>query len=90
MLGPVGGYVKFLGLFCRLPAQSGLYITVKHIHSSAMTVEHPGACQAQVEGPPYRTPAALEKHIERSWAYFRSLGSPKFHVAPMVDQVRGV
>eukprot|EP00271_Cylindrocystis_brebissonii_P012249 TRINITY_DN30474_c0_g1_i1.p1 TRINITY_DN30474_c0_g1~~TRINITY_DN30474_c0_g1_i1.p1 ORF type:complete len:674 (+),score=91.79 TRINITY_DN30474_c0_g1_i1:130-2151(+) len=25
-------------------------------------------------------------HIADSWAYFRSLGSPRFHVAPMVDQ----
>lgn len=27
-------------------------------------------------------------HSERAWAYWRSLGSPKYHVAPMVDQVR--
>jgi hypothetical protein len=38
-------------------------------------------------GPPYTTPEALDAHVERSWAYFRSLGSPKWHVAPMVDQV---
>jgi hypothetical protein len=31
--------------------------------------------------------ADVESHAERSWAYFRSLGSPKWHVAPMVDQV---
>lgn len=39
-------------------------------------------------GPPYTTPEALDAHVERSWAYFRSLGSPKWHVAPMVDQVQ--
>ncbi|GAX81381.1 hypothetical protein CEUSTIGMA_g8812.t1 [Chlamydomonas eustigma] len=25
-------------------------------------------------------------HAERSWAFFKSMGSPKYHVAPMVDQ----
>ena len=28
-----------------------------------------------------------EQHAERAWAFFRSIGSPKYHVAPMVDQV---
>jgi hypothetical protein len=27
-------------------------------------------------------------HAEQAWAFFKSLGSPKYHVAPMVDQVR--
>ncbi len=27
-------------------------------------------------------------HKEKAWEFFRSMGSPKFHVAPMVDQVR--
>lgn len=26
-------------------------------------------------------------HAERAWEYWRKLGSPKYHVAPMVDQV---
>lgn len=25
-------------------------------------------------------------HVEKAWAFFRRIGSPKFHVAPMVDQ----
>ena len=25
-------------------------------------------------------------HVEKSWAFFRGLNSPKLHVAPMVDQ----
>lgn len=36
---------------------------------------------------PYTTPEALDAHVERAWAHFRGLGSPKWHVAPMVDQV---
>ena len=31
--------------------------------------------------------AEAEQHAERAWAFFRSIGSPKYHVAPMVDQV---
>jgi hypothetical protein len=42
--------------------------------------------QPCVDRPPY-SGAALEAHVQRSWDYFRSLGSPKWHVAPMVDQV---
>lgn len=39
-------------------------------------------------GPPYTDAAALDAHVERAWAHFRALGSPRWHVAPMVDQVR--
>ncbi|KAF8065442.1 HAP2 [Scenedesmus sp. PABB004] len=35
---------------------------------------------------PFAEPAALEAHAQRAWAYWRALGSPKYHVAPMVDQ----
>jgi hypothetical protein len=42
--------------------------------------------QPSVDRPPYAG-AALEAHVQRSWDYFKSLGSPKWHVAPMVDQV---
>lgn len=28
-------------------------------------------------------------HAEKAWAWWRSIGAPKFHVAPMVDQVGG-
>lgn len=31
----------------------------------------------------------LDAHVARAWDHFKALGSPKFHVAPMVDQVRG-
>lgn len=27
-----------------------------------------------------------DRHVAAAWEYFRKLGSPKFHVAPMVDQ----
>jgi hypothetical protein len=26
-------------------------------------------------------------HAERAWSFFKSIGSPQYHVAPMVDQV---
>jgi hypothetical protein len=32
-------------------------------------------------------PQSLEEHRKRSWEFFRSIGSPALHVAPMVDQV---
>lgn len=37
--------------------------------------------------PPYNDAAALDAHVERAWAHYRRLGSPKWMVAPMVDQV---
>ncbi len=33
-------------------------------------------------------PGTLEEHRRKSWEFFRSLGSPELHVAPMVDQAR--
>lgn len=58
--------------------------------ADAPTVEaaaHAGSSsQPSVDRPPY-SGAALEAHVQRSWNYFKSLGSPKWHVAPMVDQV---
>lgn len=57
--------------------------------ADAPTVEaaaHAGSSsQPSVDRPPY-SGAALEAHVQRSWDYFKSLGSPKWHVAPMVDQ----
>ena len=32
-------------------------------------------------------PQSLEEHRKRSWEFFRGIGSPALHVAPMVDQV---
>lgn len=32
-------------------------------------------------------PGCLEEHRKRSWDFFRRIGSPQLHVAPMVDQV---
>ena len=29
----------------------------------------------------------LVAHAKKAWEFFRSIGSPKYHVAPMVDQV---
>jgi len=44
---------------------------------------------ADTAGPPYTDAQSLAEHVQRSWAYFKKLGSPKWHVAPMVDQVIG-
>ena len=32
--------------------------------------------------------ATAVPHAARAWEWFRSMGSPRYHVAPMVDQVR--
>jgi hypothetical protein len=32
-------------------------------------------------------PESLQAHRAKAWEFFRSIGSPKLHVAPMVDQV---
>ena len=34
-------------------------------------------------------PADLDAHVEAAWTWWRGLGAPKLHVAPMVDQVGG-
>lgn len=34
-------------------------------------------------------PGSLEEHRNRSWEFFRSIGAPRLHVTPMVDQVSG-
>ena len=36
--------------------------------------------------PAVPSPTAPGDHVEKSWAFFRGLNSPKLHVAPMVDQ----
>lgn len=46
--------------------------SVSQVQPSQTTMEHP-------------SPAP---QAEKAWAFFRSIGSPKYHVAPMVDQVR--
>jgi tRNA-dihydrouridine synthase 1 len=40
---------------------------------------------AAAQQPPFATAAALDAHVARAWAHFRALGSPRLHVAPMVD-----
>ncbi|GLI58658.1 hypothetical protein VaNZ11_000400 [Volvox africanus] len=32
------------------------------------------------------TTSQRPQHVDKAWEWFRSIGSPKFHVAPMVDQ----
>lgn len=50
------------------------------------SMEQPAAIQELLL---YKDPESLKAHVERAWEHFRSLGSPQYHVAPMVDQVGG-
>lgn len=36
------------------------------------------------------TLSATDLHTQQAWEFWRKIGSPKYHVAPMVDQVPGV
>lgn len=45
----------------------------------------PAEILARVPAPP---PADLDAHVESAWKWWESIGAPKYHVAPMVDQVR--
>lgn len=72
--------------------------TVKHqLLRGIMTVavqEAPAAASSQAApnsvaaGLHCNDASALQANVQRSWEHFRSLGSPQWHVAPMVDQVR--
>lgn len=48
----------------------------------------PAGVRFDTSGLPFAAPEALDAHVERSWEYWRRLGSPRWHVAPMVDQAR--
>ncbi|GLC54740.1 hypothetical protein PLESTB_000901100 [Pleodorina starrii] len=48
----------------------------------AVPATAPCAANASVSAEPPLRPA----HADKAWEWFRSIGSPKFHVAPMVDQ----
>jgi len=55
--------------------------------STAATAAAPAALPPPFANPPppYTSPDALDAHVARAWAYFRALGAPQLHVAPMVD-----
>ncbi len=58
---------------------------------SATAPAHAEACapeQAAVPSSQHSEQPAVP-HAQAAWAAFRSWGAPKFHVAPMVDAVRG-
>ena len=56
-----------------------------HSISSATAASH-FPCSAL---PPVMTASVAELHTKQAWEFWRRLGSPKYHVAPMVDQVQG-
>lgn len=53
----------------------------------------PAAVDAQqdaADAPPVASTSGRQEvpHAAKAWEFFRRMGSPKYHVAPMVDQVR--
>jgi hypothetical protein len=50
--------------------------------------EQPPEQQAGSDVPRPTNPGVDPQHIKRAWEFFDSIGRAKFHVAPMVDQVR--
>ena len=40
---------------------------------------------APIPAPP---PTDLDAHVSQAWEWWTNMGAPKYHVAPMVDQVR--
>ena len=44
-------------------------------------------CQEFQEQSAEMTVPAADLHVQQAWDFWRRIGSPKFHVAPMVDQV---
>ena len=54
--------------------------------SSALPLPLPPPLPAdtQVPAPP---PADLDAHVAQAWEWWNGMGAPKYHVAPMVDQV---
>ena len=54
--------------------------------AAALPLPPPLPADAQVPAPP---PSDLDAHVAQAWEWWNSIGAPKYHVAPMVDQVRG-
>lgn len=66
----------------------GSQITVKTRTRSisSATAAPPFSCS---DLPPVMTASRAELHTKQAWEFWRRLESPKYHVAPMVDQVQG-
>jgi hypothetical protein len=62
-------------------AQAPVAPTLESTHAPPTELLPPQASAPAV------SPAEDVPHAARAWEFFRSMGSPKFHVAPMVDQV---
>ena len=54
--------------------------------AAALPLPPPLPADAKVPAPP---PSDLDAHVAQAWEWWNSIGAPKYHVAPMVDQVRG-
>ena len=53
--------------------------------AAAFPLPPPLPADARVPAPP---PADLDSHVAQAWEWWQSIGAPKYHVAPMVDQVK--
>ena len=54
------------------------------VGAAALPLPPPLPADAQVPAPP---PSDLDAHVAQAWEWWNSIGAPKYHVAPMVDQV---
>lgn len=46
------------------------------------------ACQQLKATSPHMTIPPADLHVQQAWEFWQRIGAPKFHVAPMVDQVQ--
>lgn len=60
--------------------------SLKPLHLAARSTTSSACQQLQTTSPDMTIPAA-DLHVQQAWEFWRRIGSPKFHVAPMVDQV---
>ena len=76
-----------VGTWKRLPAAPSQYQdSVKTSRVVAHSTSASTCKQIQEESAQMTVPAA-DLHVQQAWDFWRRIGSPKFHVAPMVDQV---
>ena len=53
--------------------------------AAALPLPPPLAADTKI---PALSPSDMDAHVAQAWEWWNSIGAPKYHVAPMVDQVR--